>query len=263
MKYRSILAFLFVLLFADVQAQDMSLYEKQWFIQYGDTLPYRILLPENYDAAKTYPLIVFLHGRGESGNDNEKQLTHGAKLFLQDSIRKKYPAIVVFPQCAATNYWSNVQAVATGTKNGKRSFYFVPDGDATSQMKLVMGLVDNIIRRYPVKTKQVYAMGLSMGGMGVYELVRRKPGVFAAAVAICGGAHPATAKQIRKTNWWIFHGAKDDVVLPEYSQQMADALQKAKASVKFTLYPNANHNSWDAAFAEPQLLQWLFQQRKQ
>ena len=264
MKRKPFYSLLLLLLFqsAIVSAQDKTLFEKHWFIQYGDTLPYRILLPANYDPTKTYPLIVFLHGRGESGNDNEKQLTHWARLFLTDSNRNQYPAIVVFPQCAATNYWSNVQAVATGTKNSKRSFYFIPDGDATSQMKLVMGLVDNIIRRYPVQTKQVYAMGLSMGGMGVYELVRRKPGMFAAAVAICGGAHPATAKQLKKTNWWIFHGAKDDVVLPEYSQQMAEALQKAKANVKFTLYPNANHNSWDPAFAEPGLLQWLFLQHK-
>ena len=263
MKYRSILAFLFVLLFADVQAQDMSLYEKQWFIQYGDTLPYCILLPENYDAAKTYPLIVFLHGRGESGNDNEKQLTHGAKLFLQDSIRKKYPAIVVFPQCSATNYWSNVQAVTSGTKNGKRSFYFVADGEPTSPLRLLMSLVGNLQVRYRIQQKQIYVMGLSMGGMGTFELVRRMPNTFAAAVPICGGAHPATATQLVKTKWWVFHGGKDDVVLPEFSQKMVTALKQQKASVKFTLYPDANHNSWDAAFAEPQLLQWLFQQRKQ
>ena len=105
-------------------------------------------------------------------------------------------------------------------------------------------------------------MGLSMGGMGTFELVRRKPHVFAAAMPICGGAHPSTAKQIRKTSWWIFHGEKDDVVLPVFSKDMAAALKKAKAKVSLTLYPNANHNSWDPAFAEPGLMQWLFSQRK-
>ena len=105
-------------------------------------------------------------------------------------------------------------------------------------------------------------MGLSMGGMGTFELVRRKPGVFAAAIPICGGANPATAKQLRKTTWWVFHGAKDDVVLPGFSENMVAALKKAKANVQFTLYPNANHNSWDPAFAEPNLLRWLFAQKK-
>nr|WP_294907399.1 prolyl oligopeptidase family serine peptidase [uncultured Lacibacter sp.] len=262
MKQISFAIALLFALFTNAQTQDMNLYEKQWFIQYGDTLPYRILLPENYDAAKTYPLIIFLHGRGESGSDNERQLTHGAKLFLRDSIRKKYPAIVVFPQCSATNYWSNVQAVAKDTKNSKRDFYFVADGEPTSQLRLVMGLVDNVVKRYPVQKKQVYVMGLSMGGMGTFELVRRMPKTFAAAVAICGGADPATAKQIAKTNWWIFHGGKDDVVLPAYSVNMVEALKKTKASVKFTLYPDANHNSWDPAFAESELLHWLFQQKK-
>ncbi|RXK58318.1 phospholipase [Lacibacter luteus] len=263
MKHLSLAIGLLFVFFAKAQTQDLSLYQKQWFIQYGDTLPYRILLPENYDATKTYPLVLFLHGRGESGNDNEKQLMHGAKLFLQDSIRKKYPAIVVFPQCSATSYWSNVQAVTSDSKTGKRSFYFVPDGEPTTQLRLVMSLLDNLQVRYRIQKKQVYVMGLSMGGMGTFELVRRKPNLFAAAVPICGGANPATAAQLVKTKWWVFHGGKDDVVLPAFSQKMVEALKQQKASVKFTFYPDANHNSWDAAFAEPQLLQWLFQQRKQ
>lgn len=245
-----------------VQAQDLSLFEKHWITQSGDTMPFRVLLPENYDAAKKYPLVLLLHGRGESGTDNEKQLTHGARMFLQDSIRKNYPAIVVFPQCAPNSYWSNVRAVTTGSKTGKRTFYFVPVGEPSKSMKMLQGLVGNLLERYPVKKDQVYIMGLSMGGMGTFELVRRMPGLFAAAIPICGGAHPATAPRLVKTKWWIFHGGKDDVVLPVYSEQMFTALQKAKASVQFKLFPNANHNSWDPAFAEPGLLKWLFGQMK-
>lgn len=243
-------------------AQDVSLYQKQWFIQNGDTMPYRILLPENFDSSKKYPLVLFLHGRGESGSDNEKQLVHGSKLFLRDSIRKNYPAIIVFPQCAANNYWSNVQAVAAGSKDSERDFYFVAGGEPTDAMKLLISLTENIMLRYPVKKNQVYVSGLSMGGMGTFEIVRRMPGVFAAAMPICGGANPATAPQLSKTNWWVFHGGKDDVVLPEFSQQMVAALKKTKALVKFTFYPNANHNSWDAAFAEPDFLHWLFNQQR-
>ncbi len=243
-------------------SQDLDLFTKHWFIQNGDTMPYRLLLPENYDANKKYPVIFFLHGRGESGSDNKKQLSHGARLFLRDSIRKTYPAIIVFPQCASQSYWSNVQAVTNGEQNSRRTFYFVADGPASGAMNMLLSLTDHILLQYPIEKKQVYAMGLSMGGMGTFELVRRKPGTFAAAIPICGGAHPATAKKIKKTNWWVFHGGKDDVVLPTYSEQMVAALKTTKAKVKFTLYPNANHNSWDAAFAEPALLPWLFAQKK-
>ena len=246
----------FIVMSNSALAQDFSAYQKKWLVQGADTLPYRLLLPEQYDANKTYPVIFFLHGSGERGRDNEKQLVHGGKLFLIDSIRKKYPAIIVFPQCSVNDYWSNV--LRMHDDKGNRNFSFLTAGEPTQAMKLLQLLVTNVLDEYPVNKKQVYAGGLSMGGMGTFEIVRRMNGVFAAAISICGGANTQTAKQINKTAWWIFHGGKDDVVLPEYSSIMADALKRAKANVKLTIYPNANHNSWDSSFAEPLLLPWLF-----
>lgn len=262
MKRKCIVLFLLIGFVFIASAQDKSLYAKHWFIQNGDTLPFRVLLPKDYNVAKPYPVIFFLHGRGESGRDNEKQLTHGAALFLKDSIRNAFPAIIIFPQCAADSYWSNVTMVTQGTQNSQRSFHFVQDGPPSEAMQLLLGLVDHVRTNYNINQQQVYAMGLSMGGMGTFELVRRKPKTFAAAVPICGGAHTATAKEIRKTAWWVFHGGKDDVVLPVYSETMVAALKKAKADVKYTLYPAANHNSWDPAFAEKDLLPWLFSHRR-
>jgi predicted peptidase len=125
-----------------------------------------------------------------------------------------------------------------------------------------MELVPVILESYPVKKEQVYVGGLSMGGMGTYELVRRMPNMFAAAFAICGGADPVTASKLKATSWWIFHGMKDDIVAPEFSQRMAAALKRAGAAVKITLFPAANHNSWDSAFAEPELPVWLFSKRR-
>lgn len=241
-------------------AQDLSSYEKKWMVQGGDTLPYRVLLPLNYDSLQQYPVIFFLHGAGERERDNEKQLVHGARLFLQEEARKNFPAIVIFPQCAATGYWSNVLRVHNA--KGERKFQFLPDGSPTTNMILLQQLITYVVENYPVKKNQVYVGGLSMGGMGTYEVVRRMPNVFAAAFAICGGANPVTAKGLKKSAWWIFHGAKDDVVPPEASQVMVDALKKAGADVKFTLYPAANHNSWDPAFAEKDLLPWLFSHKK-
>ena len=217
-------------------------------------------MPQNYDSTKKYPLVYFLHGAGERGNDNEKQLMHGASLFLREDTRKDYPAIVVFPQCAQNSFWSNV--VFSQDNEGKRKFDFPTGGEPTKAMILAQGLLDQLLKSYPIRKKHVYVGGLSMGGMGTFELVRRNPKLFAAAIPICGGANPATAEQMNKTSWWIFHGAKDDVVPPALSQQMYEALLNAKAGVKFTLYPEANHNSWDSAFAEKELLPWLFSQKR-
>lgn len=252
---------IFLLLLSGVAfAQDLSLYQQFKFMQNGDTLPYRILLPENYNPQKKYPLVLFLHGRGESGNNNKTQLTHGAQLFLKPENRKNYPAIVVFPQNPVNSYWSNVQTVADST--GKRKFYFTNGGPASLSMQLVMSLLENLSQQYKIKQDQVYVMGLSMGGMGTFEIVNRLPYTFAGAVAICGGANPSIAGNLKNTNWWIFHGGKDEVVLPQYSQNMVAAMKAKGVNVKFTLFPQANHNSWDPAFAEPGLLKWLFSQKK-
>lgn len=243
-----------------VQAQDLSSYQKKWLVQGGDTLPYRILYPYHYDSNKQYPVVFFLHGAGERGNDNAAQLLHGGSLFLQDKVRSDFPAIIVFPQCSRSSYWSNVLRIHDTAS--ERRFVFLADGAPTKYMQLAMELVRFVVTDLPVKKDRVYVGGLSMGGMGTFEIVRRMPGVFAAAFAICGGADPTTAKQLAKTPWWIFHGLKDNVVDPQFSKKMAAALKTRGASVKLTLYPEANHNSWDAAFSEKALLPWLFSQHK-
>ncbi|RYY47032.1 MAG: phospholipase [Chitinophagaceae bacterium] len=261
MKKQIWLGLLFAFTSTILFAQDKAMYEKHWFIKALDTLPYRLLLPKNYDPKKEYPLILFLHGSGERGNDNEAQLMHGWKLFLQDTIRENYPAIVVFPQCAASSYWSNVD-FQYDSLTKKRTFVFPFDGEPTIAMQLLMQLLKDLNRKYKLDDDRLYVGGLSMGGMGTFELVKRKPKMFAAAFPICGGANAATAKKLKRTSWWIFHGLKDDVVSPQFSQQMADAIKATGAEVKLKLYPNANHNSWDSAFAEKELFPWLFSHKK-
>lgn len=261
MKKILLLSFYLFLLSTLSFSQDKSSYEKHWYINGADTLPYRLLLPKNYEPSKKYPLILFLHGSGERGRDNEAQLVHGWKLFLQDSIRENYPAIVVFPQCSAASYWSNVSFVFDSVTK-KRSFVFAADGEPSVAMKLLLQLTKELQRNYKLDKNRLYVGGLSMGGMGTFELVRRQPKLFAAAFPICGGANTTTASKLTKPHWWIFHGEADAVVPVELSKQMADALKTAGADVKLTLYPNVNHNSWDNAFAEKDLMAWLFSNHK-
>lgn len=256
---RSCLTLLLLLLVVRLPAlaQDFSAYEKRMLIQGADTLRYRLLLPANYDAGKSYPLVLFLHGSGERGRDNEAQLKHGGTLFLRDSIRERYPAIVVFPQCPAGNTWAPVRSASDSA--GKRTFSFPPDAPATRPMALLLQLIDTLERNYRIDDDRVYVGGLSMGGMGTFDLVARKPKTFAAAFPICGGGAPENAAKLRGTAWWVFHGAADPVVPWHLSEQMVKAIQqKGRSSVLFTLYPGVEHNSWDNAFAEPRLLSWLF-----
>ncbi|MGN6400738.1 MAG: dienelactone hydrolase family protein [Flavisolibacter sp.] len=252
---------LFLCISTAMKAQDTSLYERHLYIEKGDTLPYRLLLPKDYDASKKYPLILFLHGSGERGNDNELQLVHGADLFLRDSIRNNYKAIVVFPQCSLNGYWSNVKIV-TDSIQKTRVFNFQSEGEPTVAMKLLLSLLNQLPKKYKLDKERIYVGGLSMGGMGTFEIVHRKPKLFAAAFPICGGANAAIADDLKNTAWWIFHGLKDNVVDPVYSKVMAAALKGEGADVKLTLYPDANHNSWDSAFAEKDLMTWLFSKNK-
>jgi predicted peptidase len=260
MKYYQLIICSFLIFCSPkLNAQDFTKFDKGSFINTKDTIHYRILFPEAFDPQKKYPVVIFLHGRGESGSDNEKQLANGAKLFLKPEIRSQFPAIVIFPQCAADSYWSNVKI--TTDSAGKRSFSFQTGGKPTKAMSALLGMIDNFLEKPYADHNQVYVGGLSMGGMGTYELLRRKPKMFAAAFAICGGDTLANVNKYKHVPLWIFHGGKDNVVKPAYSIAIANQLKIVGKEVKFSYYPDDSHNSWDSALAEPQFLPWLFSHR--
>ena len=243
-----------------LSGQNLDAYQKELFITKSDTLLYRILYPKNYDAMKEYPLLLFLHGSGERGHDNELQLVHGSSLFLKETIRDEFPAIVVFPQCEADLSWNNA---TMDYKDGVRLYNYPATIEPNGQLDLVEGLLAQLKTALAVDQNRIYLGGLSMGGMGTFELLHRNPNTFAAAFAICGGANPAIAKNIKNTPLWIFHGENDLVVQAYYSKQMYYALKTEMADVKLTLYPEVKHDSWTNAFAEPDLLPWLLtKQRK-
>lgn len=255
--------YIFALLFSVSQsfAQDKSEFQKKEFIDAkGDTLRYRILFPKNYDKTKKYPLVLFLHGAGERGRDNEKQLTHGSKLFLKDEYREKYPAIFLAPQCPENQYWASVK-IDRGKMPLALDFNY--ENDITHPLHAALELTKTLIKNERVDKHRIYIMGLSMGGMGTFEAVYRQPKLFAAAIPICGGADAkAYTKKAAKVPFWLFHGDKDGVVEVRYSREMYARLQELKSDVKYTECTGVNHNSWDNAFAEPALFEWLFSKKK-
>lgn len=240
-------------------AQDKSMYSKEVYISGSDTLLYRLLLPENFDPAKRYPVLIFLHGAGERGNDNEAQLMHGSKLFLRTDVRRDFPAIVVFPQCPENDFWANVK-FGDG-KSGDR-FGFQKGGEPGKAMQLLIGLLAHLKSQKYTEKGQFYVGGLSMGGMGTFEILRRKPKAFAAAFAICGGDEIGNVKKYKNVPLWIFHGGKDTTVPPAKSEAVVNELKRLNRPAKFTVYPEAGHNSWDQAFAEPDFLSWIFSHKR-
>lgn len=246
---------LFSILFVSQTIVLCQEFSKELFVSDKDSLPYRLLLPKNFDNDKKYPLIIFLHGAGERGNDNELQLVHGKDLFINMNKNNTFPSIVVFPQCSKNSYWANVSRI-------NNSFSFLGDPTENKSLKLVEGMINELQSNFKINSNQIYVGGLSMGGMGTFELVYRNPDMFAAAFAICGGANPKIGEKISKTNWRIYHGDKDFVVPVKLSIDMYNSIKSFNKDVYLKIYPNVNHNSWDNVFREPDLFKWLFSNSK-
>lgn len=257
---RTLTLFLFIVTFA-CSAQDFSSFlKKQYIDSKGDTIPYRILYPDHYDQTKKYPLILFLHGGGERGKDNEKQLINGVKLFLDSAIRKEFPAIVIAPQCPQDSYWASVKFERT---KYPLDLDFNYKYEITKGLRLAMALTQQIIKEEKVDKSKIYITGLSMGGMGSLEAVYRYPNLFAAAAVVCGGGDvKAYSKKQTKTAFWLYHGDADSVIPVKHSQEMFERLKSLKADANYTEYAGVNHNSWDNAYAPPAFVEWMFTKHK-
>jgi predicted peptidase len=243
-------------------AQDLNLYQKKvYHSKSGFELNYRILYPENFDRSTKYPVLLFLHGSGERGNDNEKQLALGAAMFLDPSNREKYPAIVLFPQCPEDKKWAPF--VLRTDDSGKKITVRNNEKKPCEMAALLKELIDDLTMNGSVDKKRIYIMGLSMGGFGTLEMLYLYPKTFAAAVPICGGHYPDLASVYAKSvPIWLFHGAKDTVVPTDFSRDLYAKLKELGAEVKYTEFPDSNHDSWTSTFATPELLPWIFSHRR-
>lgn len=199
------------------------------------TLNYLLYLPENYDEQERWPLLLFLHGAGERGDDLELVKTHGPPRLIAEG--RQFPFIVVSPQCPADTWWEPIELLA---------------------------LIDAVSKQYHVDADRVYCTGLSMGGFGTWRLAAHAPERLAAIAPICGGGETHWAKRAAFVELpaWAFHGALDKAVPVERSEAMVAALKKAGGEPKLTIYPDTPHDSWTETYNNPELYEWLLSHQR-
>ena len=195
---------------------------------------YMVFLPPNYDSSnREWPLILFLHGAGERGDNLQRVSKHGPPKIV-GSGQIDLPFIVVAPQCPKGSWWSDREQIINLSR-----------------------LVSELENNYRLDNRRIYLTGLSMGGYGTWSLAASDPDRFAAIAPICGGGSQRDAERIKDIPTWVFHGARDKVVPISESNQMIKAIRAAGGAPKFTIYPQAGHASWTATYKNPNLYQWL------
>lgn len=196
-------------------------------------LHYLLFLPVGYEVRHDpWPVLLFLHGAGERGDDLELVKRNGPPKLVE--TRNDFPFVVISPQCCPGDDWRNAW-----------------------QAEPLMQLVDHVLAKYRVDPGRVYATGISMGGYGAWRLAAAYPDRFAAIAPICGGGDPQQAERLKHLPIWAFHGARDCVVPLEESEQMIRAVQAAGGDAKLLVYPDGEHDSWTETYDNQDLYDWL------
>lgn len=217
-------------------------------------LPYRLYIPENYSENYDYPVFVFLHGAGERGKDNSLQLFHVIQDLFNDLSSPIYQSFVIVPQCPQYQQW-----VDTPWEKGNYSVDNVPE---SNEIKVVLNLIEDLKDFYTINEKRIYAMGISMGGFGVWDLLMRHGEIFAAAIPVCGGADPSYASKLVNKPIYTFHGDQDSAVPVDGTREMVNALKEAGSSlIQYEELVGYEHNVWTYAANKEGLIDWLFQQK--
>ena len=253
---------------------DTVLQKKTFPASNGLALPYRLFVPPGYSPAKKFPLLVYLHGRGERGTDNGPELYNNSGLFMgsrsivSPAMQRVFPCLVLVPQCSdktVNEDWARWVGNTPETPFlglGKDGSYTLA-AEPSDSGRAVLELIDALMREYSVDAHCVYLTGISMGGFGTWEYLMRRPELFAAAVPMAGFSDQSKIDRIKHIPIWIFHGGADEANPVQGSRNMYRLLQQAGATVRYTEYPDTGHmDSFKKAWAEPDLRPWIFAQRK-
>lgn len=260
---KRLLQSLFAFLFAPLclQAGDMvGAYEVRELPFTGgkyenERFQYLLLPPKSVEPGQKYPLILFLHGAGERGNDPKNLMPHFPSQMERSEWRDKYPCFIVVPQCRNNEMW---MAAPWSDKESSP----LPE-KPTDQLQMAIHVLEKSLKELPVDLDRVYLTGLSMGGYGSWELAMRRPELFAALAPVCGGGDESRVERLKNIPVWTAHGDKDTVVPLERSRRMVEALKKVGGEVRYTEYPGVGHNSWTPFYADPNgVVPWLFQQKR-
>jgi len=236
-----------------------TLFEARTHTSDGTVMPYRLFVPADHDATQSYPLVIFLHGIGGTGTDNEANYTRGntfgTHVWVLPENQQRWPCFVLAPQ--STVGWSPHPPI-----RDLPALEEEPESGLTPPLRLMLEILENTANEYNIDRSRVYLTGQSMGGFGTWYLLAKRPEVFAAAVPICGGGDPAAVEVFKHVPVWAFHGANDPTVPVARSREMIEALRAAGATPMYTEYPDVAHTSWMWAYTEPALPAWLFSHKR-
>jgi predicted peptidase len=232
-----------------LKAQDSGFQPRTFKNASNESLPYRLFIPLRYEKAKHYPLVLALHGGAGRGTDNLKQISagnyFGSHVWTTAAAQANSPCFVLAPQCPEEQMWTSIEKVRP-----------------SRPLDLAVELLDEINRSFSVDQNRIYVTGQSMGGFATWALIAAHPNRFAAAVPICGGGDESQATKLTKTPVWAFHGSEDQSVSITRSRTMIEAIKRAGGNPKFTEYEHSGHVIWERVFAEPELLPWVFSQKR-
>lgn len=253
---KRIILFLTVLLAGSHLSSAQESYDYNVYVSpQGDSLLYRSLKPQDMKKGKKYPLMLVLHDAGKKGNDNEKQLQTGAKMFLNPVNRDKYPCFVVIPQCPKGKWWTYDRV--------PKDFNKLPYADTlNTHLALAKAVLDEYLAMPEVDKSRIYVMGASMGGVGTFDIVAHYPEIFAAAVPLCGAIAPGHLAEAKDVSFWIFHGDDDATVPVECSRRAYRELQEAGADVKYTEIASGKHGINHQVYNTPGFMEWIFKQKR-
>lgn len=241
----------------------------------GMDMPYRLFLPEGYESGQSYPLFIYLHGRGERGSENGPELYNGSPLFMGEhsiispKAQKKFPCIILVPQCSEKTIneewakWVGNTPETPWEGLDQESGNYTQSPQPSDTGVAFFELVAHTVNSQKVDSRRIYLGGISMGGFGTWEYAMRRPNLFAAIVPMAGYSDQAKADSIAHIPCWIFHGGADKGNPTQGSRNMYRLLSKAGAEVRYTEYPNTKHSpTFQKAWKESELLPWIFAQKK-